>query len=64
MMEQTELRKGYYTIEAWYENGMKKSAEITFTEGDLRLAAQLIEKVHRDAYIKGYDEGFSVGLIK
>lgn len=42
-MEPSELRKGYAHIQEWIDAGMKPSANIAFTEGDSRLAAQLVE---------------------
>lgn len=39
----SNLRKGYFTVQSWIDRGMKPEASIAFTEGDLRLAAQLCE---------------------
>ncbi len=39
----SELRKGYTYVEDWIREGMQPPANIAFTEGDLRLAAQLVE---------------------
>ena len=39
----SELRKGYQYVCEWIDRGMDPPANIAFTEGDLRLAAQLCE---------------------
>lgn len=39
----SELRKGYFYICQWIDEGMKEPASTKFTEGDCRLAAQLCE---------------------
>jgi len=41
--ERSELRGGYSWLQSWIDGGMKPKARVAFTEGDLRLAGQLIE---------------------
>jgi hypothetical protein len=40
-MIQSELRKGYRFVESWIDQGMPDAPSACFTEGDLRLAAEL-----------------------
>jgi hypothetical protein len=47
LSERTELRKGYHAVTDWVDEGMKPKASIAFTEGDCRLAAELIEYAMR-----------------
>ena len=42
-LKPSELRKGYVQIQKWMDEGMHPAADIAFTEGDCRLAAQLVE---------------------
>ena len=39
----SDLRRGYHHIIRWIDDGMRESANNAFSEGDLRLAAQLVE---------------------
>ena len=41
----SSLRLHYGVVSAWIQGGMKPRASIAFSEGDLRLAAQLCEEV-------------------
>lgn len=41
----SKLRLHYSVVSAWIHAGMKPRASIAFTEGDLRLAAELCEEV-------------------
>lgn len=42
----SELRRGYYKVFEWAISSPRKPANIAFTEGDCRLAAQLIEEIN------------------